>query len=405
MASEPPPPYEKETPNGEITFASQTERLEQLFHDPPRYPTITDNQKNSRYRNGVSCLMSLTAFTMYLLVVIGCSVNGLKGLYLVRFDNVGARFLVRDYAYAATVTARRMEVTSIPSTTRSSSFLERSSIEAFATTTQISASGNLVATTTHSSGTSTPTSVTSMGSATRTAFQSATATWKTYGRTTPITSARALATSYYTKPEALYLPTNLGNYTAFMGYYGTIKNAHYRYGWSLGIPSDYYVGIWSYGYFSTGYKTKRNTIYSGIDYSKMVNDNAVVWVYMPGLNYKEKTIGFLGRSKMNQTNNIAKALQPLSVILMVSLVLFVGMAFQIFPRKWTLYVAPLTVVYSLVFNILYNVVARRYGTYITTAFPMKEVTVDKGLKSVPILWIAFTFQCITCFIEWLLLLH
>lgn len=399
MASEPPPPYEKETPNGEITFASQTERLEQLFHDPPRYPTIIENPKPSSSRNGVSCLMSLTAFIMYLLVVIGCSVNGLKGLYLVRFDNVGARFLVRDYAYAATVTARRMEVTSIPSTTRSSSL--RPSIEAFATATEISASGNMVATTTQSSFT-TPTSASSMGSS-KSAFQSATASWRS--RTTPITSARALATSYYTRPEALYLPTNLGNFTVFMGYYGTVKNAHYRYGWSLGIPSEYYVGIWSYGYFSTGYKTKRNTIYSGIDYSKMVNDNAVVWVYMPGLNYKEKEIEFLGRSKMNQTNKIAMALQPLSVILMVSLVFFVGMAFQILPRKWARYIAPLTVVYSLVFNILYNVVARRYGSYITTAFPMKEVTVDKGLKSVPILWIAFAFQCITSFIELILLLH
>lgn len=399
---DPPPPYQKDAPNVQITPASQTENLERtLESNLPHYSTTTKKLPSSQYC--FRSLMSLVVFTIYLLVVIGCSVNGLKSLYLVHFDNVEGRILVRDDTYAATAMPLKRDVTSA---TESSAiaFREVSSevmSSAFAAVTGISESGNLVATTpptvsTTSATFSTTISATLTGS--KTSFRSVTATWQIYG-TASVSSA---ASSYHTVPEALYLPTPLGSYTSYMGYYGTIEDGHYRHSWAMGIPDDYYVSIWSYGYYSSGYKTKRNSINSGIDYSKMVNSNSRVWIYMPGLNYKETEIGFSKRSQLNHINNVTKTLQPLSVVLMVSLVLFVGMIFQILPRKWTPYVAPLTVVYSFVFNILYSVVAKKYATYISTAFSLQEITVKKGSQSVTLIWVAFGLQCIFCFVELIL---
>lgn len=406
---DPPPPYQKDAPNGEVTLASQAVTLEQtLESNLPHYSAITTFKNYWRPWYCFRSLMSLVVFTIYLLVVIGCSVHGLKSLYLVHFDNVGGRILVRDDTYAATAMPLRREITS---GTESSAiaFREVSSevlSSAFAAVTGISESGNLVATpptpvSSTSATFSTTTSATLTGS--KSSFRSVTATWQIYGTAT-VSSARAAASSFHTVPEALYLPNPLGSYTSYMGYFGTVEDGHYRHSWAMGIPDDYYVSIWSYGYYSSGYKTKRNSINSGIDYSKMVNSNSRVWIYMPGLNYKETEIGFSKKSKLNHTNNIAKALQPLSVILMVSIVLFVGMVFQILPRKWNPYVASLTVVYSFVFNILYSVVAKNYATYISTAFSLQEITVKKGSQSVTLIWVAFAFQCIFCFVELILYL-
>ena len=403
MSSDPPPPYQKVAPNGEVSLASHSVRLEQtvesnLESNAPQYPTTTKNKKLPSTRYCFSSFLSLVVFTIYLLVVIGCSANGLKSLYLVHFDNVEGRILVKDDTYAATAMPLKRDVTSAvaePSPSRREESSEALSSELFASVTENSASGNWAATTE---------SATSMESATKSSFRSVTAHWYTaHESTTPITSASASATSsYQTVPEALYLPTPLGSYTSYMGYFGTVEDGHYRHSWAMGIPDDYYVSIWSYGYYSSGYKTKRNAINVGIDYLEMVNSNSRVWIYMPGLNYKESEVGFSGKSKLNQINNVAKALQPLSVILMILLSLYVGMTLHILPRKWTPYLVPLTVVYLFVFNILYSVVAKKYATYITTAFSLQEITVKKGSQSVTLVWVAFAFQVISCFVEMIL---
>ena len=401
MSSDPPPPYQKVTPNDEVALASQTVRLEQtvesnLESNAPQYSTTIKNNKLASTRYCFSSFISLVVFMMYLLVVIGCSANGLKSLYLVHFSNVGGRILVKDDTYAATAMPLKRDVTSaVAENSPSRREEEALSSELFASVTGISASGNWAATTA---------SATSTESATKSSFRSVTAHWYTdYASTTPVSSARASArTSYHTVPEALYLPTPLGSYTSYMGYFGTVEDGHCRHSWAMGIPDDYYVSIWSYGYYSSGYKTKRNAINSGIDYSKMVNSNSRVWIYMPGLNYKETEVGFSGRSKLNQINNVAKALQPLSVILMVVLSLYVGMSLHILPRKWTPYLAPVSIVYSFVFNILFSVVAKNYATYITNAFSLQEVTVKKGSQSVTLIWVAFVFQCVSCSVELIL---
>lgn len=402
MAADPPPPYEaappyqQTPPSGAVTLASQAQILEQILgstESTPRNPTTTKNYNHFKSRYWYNYFVSLVVFAIYLMVVIGCSASGLKSLYLVRFDNLNGLILVKNNTYAATARPLKRDVTSAvaePWSTRStvSASGTTSASDAFATVTGISASGNRVATTP---------SATLTGSTTRSSFRSATAYWYTRSTTLATSVRAATTTSYYTEPEALYLPTTLGNYTSYMGYFGTIEGARYRGMWALGVPYDYYVSIWFYGYFDNGYKAKKNTIYSGIDYSKMVNSNAKVWIYMLGLNFKED--GFLEKSNLNRINNIAKALQPMSVILMALLLLYVGMSLHILPRKWTPYIASASIGCSFVFSVLCSVVAKQYAYYISTAFSLEEITVKKGSQTVTLVWVAFGFQCVFCFVE------
>lgn len=371
MDSELPPSYDKATSNGNIEFRPQATTSRYIFR-PTERTTVQPKKEPSTfsYRLWFSCAMSFVVLLFYVLVTVGCTNSSAKQFYLMKLDNSLVQFLINSDSYFADPgNIFDLEVQN-------------------GTSSSMSMSAGLADI--DSSTLSRTRSYSRVGLAT----QSATVGYST----TPSTLYYIPATSAFTAPEALYLPKELSNYTVYMGDYGSVKNGINVYAGSFDIPYVFYVGIWSFGYTKgLKYKARLQPMLRGIDLTQMYNSETPVWVNMLGINFKEST--FPERNELRKLNNIARALQPLSIVTTVSAFLFLTMAWHIVPRSFTIVITPISLAAALTFNVLYTIVATKYVTYLIKAFPMEDVFTYKGSLSVRLLWFAFGFQLLICFIE------
>lgn len=196
-------------------------------------------------------------------------------------------------------------------------------------------------------------------------------------------------------PSSLYaqLPSPLSGDEAYFGYFSFLPddNTFNVPITRFGVSRYYSAGIWSW-YGTTGDKhhSERIPFSSGIDLEKRVNDDSSHHITMIGLNYKTST--FKHRSDLHRINNLVRALQPLSVILLVFL--FLQLLLSIFPNPLSWILRTFTLLFAFAFAVIYSIAARKYALYASQIPCLNRVPVTAGGASLAVLWIGFAVQLI-----------